>query len=134
MESENKAAMPNSSSPACLLGVVEPDPTGQMLGTGYVRFQSPNGLGGLAKWTDERLDLLAVHAFVKGRGQFRDFIAAAKLQWQTVCVWHELNPIVGAALARYGFSRETEIQGNGEVMTGWRWDKTPNSSTPLKEA
>ena len=109
-----------------LLGVVEHDPVGQMLGTGYMRFQSPNGLGGLAKWTDERLDLLAVHAFVEGRGQFRDFIAAAKREYKTVCVWEDWNPIVGQALARYGFSRETEIQGDGEVITGWRWDKTPN--------
>lgn len=107
-----------------LLGVVEPDPIGVILGTGYMRFQSPNGLGGLAKWTDDRLDLLAVHAFVEGRGMFRDFIASAKREWKTVCVWEDWNPIVGAALERYGFSRETEIQGDGEVITGWRWDSS----------
>lgn len=108
---------------ADLLGVVAPDQIGQILGTGYMRFQSPNGLGGLAKWTDERLDLLAVCALAEGRGQFRDFIAAAKLKYQTVCVWEDWNPIVGAALARYGFKRETEVQGDGEIITGWRWDK-----------
>ena len=109
-----------------LLGVVEPDPIGIMLGTGYNRFESPIGLAGLAKWTDERLDLLAVHTRQKRKGHFRDFIARAKTVWQTICVWHDDNPLVGEALARYGFSRETEIQGDGEMVTGWRWDKTPN--------
>ena len=97
-----------------LLGAVEPDPIGQMLGTGYMRFQSPDGLGGLAKWSTDRLNLLAVHASVPGKGQFRDFIAKAKLEWKTICVWEDWNPLVGQALARYGFQRETEIQGDGE--------------------
>ena len=110
-----------------LLGAVEPDPIGQMLGTGYMRFQSPDGLGGLAKWSTDRLNLLAVHASVPGKGQFRDFIAKAKLEWKTICVWEDWNPLVGQALARYGFQRETEIQGDGEVLTGWRWDKAPNA-------
>jgi hypothetical protein len=106
-----------------LLGRVEPDPAGVILRTGYMRFQSPKGIGGLAKWTDERLDLLAVVAFVNGRGMFRSFIAASKKHFNTICVWHDWNPIIGAALERYGFSPETEIQGDGEVIKGWRWDK-----------
>lgn len=106
-----------------LLGFVEPDPIGVILGTGYMRFQSPNGLGGLAKWTDDRLDLLAVHAFTQGQGQFRSFIAAAKLQWKTICVWQISNPFLGSALERYGFTPETEIQSDGEIVEGFRWDR-----------
>jgi hypothetical protein len=106
-----------------LLGTVEPDQVGQILGTGYMRFASPIGLCGLAKWSDERLDLLAVDAHPPGQGQFRAFIAAAKQVYKTICVWEDWNPVVGEALARYSFQRETEIQGDGEVLTGWRWDK-----------
>ena len=116
---------PHYMNASALLGAVEPDPIGVVLCTGYMRFQSPGGLGGLAKWTDTRLDLLAVHAMIEGRGQFRDFIASAKREWQTICVWEDWNPVVGPALARYGFTRETEVQGDGEIINGWRWDKTP---------
>lgn len=106
-----------------LLGTAEPDPIGAILGIGYWRFQSPNGIGGLAKWTDDRLDLLAIHAFVEGRGEFRQFVADAKSHFKTICVWEDWNPIIGQALERYGFMRETEIQGDGEIIKGWRWDR-----------
>lgn len=108
--------------PIPLMGKVEPDPVGEMLGTGYVQFQSPGGIGGLAKWSEDRLDLLAVHAFIEGKGQFREFIAQAKGQFKTICVWEDWNPIVGPALKRWGFTPETEIQGWGESVNGWRWD------------
>lgn len=109
--------------PIPLMGEFESDPVGAILGTGYMRFQSPGGIGGLAKWSDDRLDLLAVHASVEGKGQFRDFIAQAKLVFKTICVWEDINPIVGPCLARYGFTREIEIQGWGEAVEGWRWDR-----------
>ena len=105
-----------------VLGFTEPYPVAVILGTGYQRFESPSGLGGLVKWTDERLDVLAVHASVKGQGQFREFIATTKKHWKTVCVWEDWNPIVSRALQKYGFTREVEIQGDGEVIRGWRWD------------
>jgi hypothetical protein len=129
------ATIAGTPSPACerggfacsdLLGVIEPDPIGQILGTGYMRFESPTGLDGLAKWTDERLDLLAVVTRTPGKGCFREFIRRAQAVWQTVCVWHDDNPLVGHALFRYGFTPETEILADGEVVSGWRWDKTPN--------
>lgn len=110
-----------------LLGGWEPDPVGQILGTGYQRFQSRCGIGGLAKWTDERFDLLAVHASEPRAGQFRGWIALVKERFKTICVWHVDNVTLAAALRRYGFDPETEIDGTGEVLTGFRWDKTPNS-------
>lgn len=105
-----------------ILGVIEPDPWAQILGTGYMRYQSPTGIKGLAKWNGDKLNLLVVHTETPNNGQFHDFISKAKLEWQTICVWECWNPIVGQALERYGFQQETEINGDGEVMEGWRWD------------
>jgi hypothetical protein len=110
-------------NPHPLLGRWEPDPIGQILETGYNRFQSTSRIGGLAKWTDERLDLLAVHAFTPGAGQFRGFIEKAKEQFTTICVWQVGNVTLDAALRRYGFTPETEIDGRGEALTGFRWDR-----------
>lgn len=109
--------------PHPFLGLVLPDPIGQILGTGYWRFQNTSGIGGLAKWTEDRLDILAVHADAPGTGQFRRFIADAKLHWSTICIWEDWNPMLGPALKRYGFSPETEIEPHGGSVSGWRWDK-----------
>lgn len=105
-----------------LMGDYRPDPIGEILHTGYMQFQSPTGIGGLAKWAGERLDLLAVHARTRQQGEFRKFIALAKGRFQTICVWEISNPILDAALERYGFQPETELQGDGEIINGRRWD------------
>lgn len=95
----------------------------EILGDDYQQFFAPCGCKGLAKEKDGRLDILAVDALQPGSGQFREFIRLAKLHYRTVCVWLDMNPIIGQALARYGFTPETEIQADGEIITGWRWDK-----------
>ncbi len=103
----------------------EPDPVGRMLGTGFNRFESVAGVDGLAKDNGHgMIELLAVHSRVKGKGQFRRFIALLKEQNQTICVWHVDNPMLGPALLRYGFKPETTIDGFGETLTGYRWDRT----------
>lgn len=109
--------------PAAFIGDVVLDPVGEILGTGYCRFQSAVGIDGLAKWTPDRLDLLAVTTRTPGRGRFRVFISLAKQYYKTICVWVDINPIVGEALERYGFRRVTEKQFDGEIVEGWRWDK-----------
>lgn len=102
----------------------EPDPIGQLLGTGYDRFESKCGIDGLAKEKDNRLDVLAVHANKPGKGQFRAFIALCKKHYQTVCVWDIFNPVVEQALTKYGFTEAHEVDGmTGEAMIGMRWDK-----------
>jgi hypothetical protein len=105
-----------------ILGNVEPDKWAKLLNTGYLKFQSPTGIGGLCKFTPERLDLLVVHAAQEGKGQFRYFIHQAKQQFQIVCVWEVWNPRLDSVLERYGFLPVTEIH-NGETVTGRRWDK-----------
>lgn len=53
----------------------EPDPVGVILQTGYFRFETPLGVGGLARiGDDDELDVLAVHSEQEGIGQFRRFI------------------------------------------------------------
>ena len=105
-----------------LLGKVAPDMAAQILGTRYLRFSSCFGIDGLARWTEIQLEVLAVHATMPGSGQFRNFIAAAKHFFPTLCVWHDDNPIVGQALARYGFTREEIVDEFGAPLRGWRWD------------
>lgn len=100
-----------------------PDPVGQLLGTGYDRFESVRGIDGLGKEKDGRLDVLAVHATKPGTGQFRAFIGHCKQHYRTVCVWEIFNPTVEQALKKYGFTEAHEIDGmTGEQLKGYRWD------------
>jgi hypothetical protein len=102
----------------------EPDPISEMLGTRMNRFVSSIGVDGLAREEDEgdRITILAIHSRVIGVGLFRAFIADLKRHYKTICIWHEMNPVIGIALSRYGFTAETEILGDGEKVDGWRWD------------
>lgn len=99
----------------------EPDPVGELLGTGYSRFQHASGMEGLAKVTNDRLDILAVNATREGRGQFREFIAAAKKSFKVVAVWEDWNPILAPALERYGFKPAKCVEAWGEINNGWEW-------------
>jgi|ERR1700723_664348 len=108
-----------------------PDPCAVMLGTGYMIFESRSGIHGLAKELPERIDLLAVQAEHPGRGQFRHFIHALKLNYRTICVWEIMNEQMNPILKRYGFSpvQETDC---GETLTGWKWEKHDASPSPLQ--
>ncbi len=110
-----------------LLQKTVPDLTSQILGTRYLRFESACGIIGLARPNEDRLDILALMAVHEGRGSFRQFIIEAKQEYRTICIWEVWNPILESALKRYGFMPEKEIQGNGEVVEGWRWDKGVNN-------
>ena len=110
---------------SALLGTLKPHWAGQLLGTGYQEFFSDTGIDGLAKESGPRLDILAVRATNKREGQFREFIAKAKHEYQEIYVWEDWNPLIGKALARYGFVRCTETQSDGEILEGWNWCLTP---------
>ncbi len=100
-----------------------PDYWAQQFGTNYRRFQSATGIHGLYKRDGKRLDLLAVHATRPGHGQFRKFMHQCQSEFDTVCVWVIGSEILADALNRYGFHAETQVQGDGEVLRGQRWDK-----------
>ena len=104
-----------------------PDPIGEVLGTGFCRFRSPSGVEVLAKADETRLDVLAVFCRTPRRGCLREFMRRARARFGTVCVWEDWNPIVGAALARWGFRRVQQVENDGEIITGWRWDRSPNT-------
>lgn len=102
------------------------DPIGQALGfgpQGYHRFATAEGIGGLAKWSSDKLEILAIHSEFQGQGYLRRFIRRCQERFTTICVWHIGNSNLGSALSRYGFAPETEIDGSGEVLEGMRWDR-----------
>lgn len=99
----------------------EPDPIGEILGTGYSRFTHASGMAGLAKVTGDRLDILAVNTTQEGQGQFRQFITAAKNTFRAVAVWADWNPILAPALERYGFKPAQCVEAWGETNNGWEW-------------
>jgi hypothetical protein len=109
--------------PVSVLGQTCPDPIGVMLDTRMQRFVSPTGIEGLARATGDRLDVLAVYNPSDVRGRLRAFIAAAKIEYQTICVLCIDNPAVNAALLRYGFTPDVEIDQFGDVQNLLRWDK-----------
>jgi hypothetical protein len=106
-----------------ILGQTSPDPIGVMLDTRMERFTSPCGLEGLARATGDRLDVLAVRNPTGIPGRFRAFIAAAKLEYRTICVLSIENPAIHAALLRYGFTPDVEIDQFGDTQELLRWDK-----------
>ena len=103
-----------------VLGNTTPDFVSKILGTGYLRFQSPTGINGLAKEEGSHLHILAVDATQEGKGQFRAFIKRCKHEYKSVSVWEVWNPVIEKALERYGFHRVKEFQIDAEVE-GWRW-------------
>lgn len=113
------------------LGIVSPDPVGDHLGTGYSRFVSPLGIDGLAKEDGSRVDLLAVYSPDPGKGHLSAFIAHCQSVYETVCVWEDMNPVIGAMLSKRGYRRVMQIDDkHGELLHGWRWDRTPAVPSP----
>lgn len=106
-----------------VLGTTTPDVVSLIWQTGFERFQSPNGLEGLARVAGDRLDVLAVSNSTGKRGLFREFIAQAKLEYKTICVWVIENPIIHDALLRYGFTPDIEIDQFGDTQQLLRWDR-----------
>lgn len=104
----------------------ETDATALVLGTGFNQFSALCGVGGLAKEHEDtgHIEVLAVHSNNPGRGQFRAFVAQLKRSFNKVTFWHEFNPRLGLALARYGFWQIEELcQLDGVILPGWRWEK-----------
>lgn len=106
-----------------VLGTTSPDPVGVMLGTRMDRFVSPTGIEGLARATGDRLDVLAVVNPTSESGRFRAFIAAAKIEYKTICVLAIGNRAIYSALLRYGFTEDVEIDQFGDTQELLRWDK-----------
>lgn len=107
-----------------LFGVVEPDPVGHVLRTGYVRFQRPDGVAGLIRVNGRRLDVLAIDVAFKGRGYFKKFVEEIKREFDTIGMWHILNYDVVPMLLNWDFKKIEEvesIEGHVEFLDGYIW-------------
>jgi hypothetical protein len=107
-----------------ILGEVNPDPIGEMLGTGMMCFVSPVGISGLCKESEDgnELNLLAVVARQRGTGQFRTFIDQCKNNYNAVRVLDIMNEDLAKVLKRYGFVPCKWLDQN-EVIYGMEWKK-----------
>lgn len=118
-----RSAVPPIGEDSRVLGLTNPDPVGELLGTGYLRFQSPTGIDGLAKENGDRLDLLAINALIPGIGQFRRFIRRCKREYETICIWEVWNSWLPEVLQQYGFRAHSEKdRDTGERLEGYRYD------------
>lgn len=80
------------------------DELSEMFLTGYHKFKASKfSIEGLAKESGSRLDILAIVSKNEGVGNFRAFIAAAKLRYKTIVIHVILNPELNAIIGRYGF-------------------------------
>lgn len=113
-----------------LFDILESDPVGVMLGTGMLRFESPFGISGLVRPSKDKLEILAVVAGNEGHGHFRLFIEQCKSRCNSVYVWEDWNPLIGTVLARYGFTRTSQRESDGEVLTGWVWKSSSIPAFP----
>jgi hypothetical protein len=113
---------------------LEPDPAGQILQTRFLRFESSFGISGLCRENSAgMIEILAIASNSPQRGQCRRFFRALKRNFKTICVWHVENPILAAALARYGFRPEETVDEHGDRLTGFRWDQADLPLTPAPQ-
>lgn len=104
---------------------LQPDPTSELLGTGYQWFVWRDCVHGLCK-EDGGLQILAIASLHERQGNVRAFFDEAKQDYSTIRVWHVYNPIMEDALIRWGFRKWSErmcFQGEWETCEGYRWDK-----------
>jgi hypothetical protein len=97
-----------------ILGKTKSNVWGDLLGTGFREFESPEGINGLYMILEGGLHLLAVLARNPGTGQFRRFISKAKEEFRFISVEEIMSPTMNAILERYGFVQEDE---------SWVWRK-----------
>lgn len=91
-----------------VLGVTKNNMWGDLLGTGFREFESPEGINGLYMIAEGGLHLLAVFARNPGTGQFRRFIEKAKDEFRFIQIDDIMNPTMTGILERYGFVQEDQ--------------------------
>lgn len=91
--------------------------------TGFLRFESPCGVHGLAQVEDRHLDVLAVVAVTPGVGQFRVFVNECKEAYDSIRFWTVLEDSMREMLARYAFTKGHDVDKFGEMQEVWDWRK-----------
>jgi hypothetical protein len=102
----------------------EPDPFDSHFQTCFCRFTSPLGLNGLARATDDALDILAVFADRPGQGAFTKFLKRAQGRFSTIRVLSIWNPILQGFLESRGFVRFMDFDENShDMIHGHKWTR-----------
>lgn len=106
-----------------ILGYTQPDPTGEMLGTGMMQFSSAVGVDGLCQELSngDELILLVVAARQPGKGQFRNFIHQCKSNYKIIRVLEVWNDELRKTLLRYRFSESKWTDCLGECLNSMEW-------------
>lgn len=107
--------------PKNIFNGIWPDPIGVLLGTGFQRFEAHNGLDGLCKAGDGKIELLelVVDEKDRNRGTCREFIKACCDYYHRVRVLHVDNPILEDALIRWGFTKFECVDEFGDKVEGY---------------
>lgn len=116
---KNKRQLPGEE----LFSVWKRDPSVKrfnMRNTGFMKFETRDGLHGLARRRAGALELLAIIAFTPGRGAFRSFMTKAKAIFPVIYVWEVKGREMPAILLRYGFEPHVMDDGS-ERLVGFRW-------------
>lgn len=104
-----------------LFNFLEPDPTGEALNTGMMRFEGRHDIHGLVRPSIGKLEFLVLHSLYEGQGNLRKFLNDAKARATEIYVWHVWNPVLAKALQRYGFIEASQTEPDGEVVKGYAW-------------
>lgn len=100
----------------------EYDPSDAIFQTCFCRFTSPLGLNGLARATEDTLDILAVFADRPGQGAFTKFLKRAQGRFSTIRVLSIWNPILQGFLESRGFVRFMDFDENShDMIHGHKW-------------
>ena len=111
-----------------ILGKLTLDPVAKAIGRNYHHFNSPIGIKGLCRVDGRHVEFLVVDSIRPGHGLFRDFIAACKLEFDRIDIWHVTSHILFSCLPRYGFrpwqeKQYIKSQNKFGHLEGYRWDK-----------
>ena len=104
-----------------VLGAISPDPVGNMLGTGFARFEGKH-FAGLFRSADQCVDILAIVARKEpGSGQFPLFLNELKARYDTIRFYEIWNPLLLKTLvAKHGFKPFEEYGVEGPNLI---WEK-----------
>lgn len=96
--------------------------------SGFLRFNAPCGVHGLALVQDRDIHLLAVAAVTPGVGQFRNFVNQCKRHYAFIRLWAVMDANLRLTLDRYGFLQGHDVDRFGVMQEVWDWTTTDTST------
>ena len=102
-----------------ILGDLRPDPVGNALGTGFMRFNGPH-FDGLCREAGGCLDILAIASKNPGSRHLRDFIDALQASYPRLRFYEVMNPKLYVYLSTFGFDAFEEWGTDGPNLV---WER-----------